>query len=159
MPSHSQKAPTRNTSKFSMPTPIYRVFSSFLQKQNSKNPHNKNSLFSSSIVFFITEMGLKVRTLIPTTISIIFIFFFSSFQPLTAARPLDLEWGSKRQITVLQSLQKGPVAPSGRSGCTYVSRNPGPRCPLNEKNFAIHHPVVGPASDDAIIRSSIASIR
>ena len=98
-------------------------------------------------------MGSCRRNLKPI-ISIIFIILINSIA--ATARPLEGEWGSKKGLIVLESLQKGPVAPSGRSGCTYVSKNPGPRCPLNERNFAVHAPVVEPGSHDTIISSGIS---
>ncbi|KAK7819857.1 hypothetical protein CFP56_039501 [Quercus suber] len=36
----------------------------------------------------------------------------------------------------LQSLQRGPVAPSGPSGCTYIPGTNGPGCPVNEMHYA-----------------------
>ncbi|GMN53490.1 hypothetical protein TIFTF001_022635 [Ficus carica] len=37
-----------------------------------------------------------------------------------------------------QTLPRGPVPPSGPSGCTYIPGGGGPNCPLGEKNYAGH---------------------
>ncbi|XXG43516.1 hypothetical protein AAC387_Pa01g3530 [Persea americana] len=100
-------------------------------------------------------MGSYRRNLKPI-ISIIFILLISSRRPLAAARPLEGEWGSKKAFIVLESLQKGPGAPSGRSSCTYVSKTPGPPCVLNERNFAVHASAVGPGSHDTITKSGVS---
>lgn len=39
----------------------------------------------------------------------------------------------------LQALDKGPVPPSGPSGCTYIPGSSGPPCPIKEMNFAGHN--------------------
>lgn len=36
----------------------------------------------------------------------------------------------------LQSLSRGPVTPSGPSGCTYIPGGGGSKCPVSEKHFA-----------------------
>ncbi|EXB55555.1 hypothetical protein L484_017428 [Morus notabilis] len=38
-----------------------------------------------------------------------------------------------------QSLPRGPVPPSGSSGCTYIPGSGGPNCPLGEKHYAGDH--------------------
>ncbi|KAK7393662.1 hypothetical protein VNO78_22223 [Psophocarpus tetragonolobus] len=51
-------------------------------------------------------------------------------QPNLGARVLNMENNPLR----LESLSKGPVTPSGPSGCTYISGSGGTRCPLKEMN-------------------------
>lgn len=38
----------------------------------------------------------------------------------------------------LQALDKGPVAPSGPSGCTFIPGSGGTHCPVEEMNVAGH---------------------
>lgn len=63
-------------------------------------------------------------------------------QPCKASRVLEdekREWrkkGNDYHIIVLQSLQRGPVTPSGPSGCTYIPGSGGSPCPVKEMNFA-----------------------
>ncbi|AES60360.1 hypothetical protein MtrunA17_Chr1g0168241 [Medicago truncatula] len=38
----------------------------------------------------------------------------------------------------LQALDKGPVAPSGPSGCTFIPGSGGTHCPIEERNVAGH---------------------
>lgn len=46
----------------------------------------------------------------------------------------EVEW-MKKELS-LQSLQKGPVPPSGSSGCTNIPGQGGPNCPNKEMHFA-----------------------
>ncbi|XXG43546.1 hypothetical protein AAC387_Pa01g3552 [Persea americana] len=81
---------------------------------------------------------------IPLSISfIIFIFFISILQPLTAARPFNGDWGSKKGVLMLKESLQGPT----HSGCTYVNGNPGPSCPINGKKLAGHAPPASPSND------------
>ncbi|MCD9637929.1 hypothetical protein HAX54_021480 [Datura stramonium] len=62
-----------------------------------------------------------------------------SAQPGTGTRLLH-----EKELMNLQSLQRGPVPPSGPSGCTNIPGNTGSGsgCPLNyvnEMHFAGHH--------------------
>ncbi|OIT37970.1 PREDICTED: uncharacterized protein LOC109240047 [Nicotiana attenuata] len=47
----------------------------------------------------------------------------------------------EKELMKLQSLQRGPVPPSGPSGCTNIPGNggSGSGCPLNEMHFAGRH--------------------
>ncbi|CAN0887241.1 hypothetical protein LINGRAHAP2_LOCUS15571 [Linum grandiflorum] len=63
------------------------------------------------------------------------------------------QYQASRPISELlqSSLQRGPVPPSGASGCTHVPGSNGPACPslVNQMNFAMHrhpHEHPGPAS-------------
>ncbi|RWR80938.1 hypothetical protein CKAN_00959900 [Cinnamomum micranthum f. kanehirae] len=68
---------------------------------------------------------------------IVMVHVLLSIHPSIASRVLcgDEVWKT-RQGLVLESLQRGPVPPSGRSGCTYVAGKPGPSCLVNEMNVA-----------------------
>ncbi|CAK9143558.1 unnamed protein product [Ilex paraguariensis] len=60
-------------------------------------------------------------------------------QQCKASRMLDgeeQEWVKKGDTDVLQSLQRGPVPPSGPSGCTNIPGSGGPNCPIKQMNFA-----------------------
>ncbi|RVW53769.1 hypothetical protein CK203_112883 [Vitis vinifera] len=59
-----------------------------------------------------------------------------SFRELEAMRLLGGGQWAKRNSLVLQSLQKGPVLPSGPSPCTHIPEQRAGRCTLNEKNIA-----------------------
>lgn len=78
-----------------------------------------------------TEMGSQRLNVMAMT-SIFLIFFITSFQPLTAVRQLQGERGWKKGVLMLESLQKGPVPPSGPSGCSYVPRKDVGTCPIIE---------------------------
>ncbi|KAJ8650388.1 hypothetical protein MRB53_003411 [Persea americana] len=92
---------------------------------------------------------------IPLSVSfIIFIFFVSSLQPLTAARPFNGEWGSRKGILML----KGSLQSPSRSGCTYVNGNPGPSCPINGKKFAAHAHPASPGFNNHMLRFGIATV-
>ncbi|KAK7344583.1 hypothetical protein VNO77_14360 [Canavalia gladiata] len=47
-------------------------------------------------------------------------------QPNLAGRVLNIE---KKQL-ILQSLDKGPIPPSGPSGCTFIPNTGGTPCPV-----------------------------
>lgn len=70
---------------------------------------------------------------------IVLVHVLLSIHPGIAIRVLcgDEVWKTKQGL-VLESLQKGPVPPSGPSGCTYVAKHKGPSCPLNEMHAAGH---------------------
>ena len=53
-------------------------------------------------------------------------------RPYTASRIL---YEQEAEI-LMESLQRGPVPPSGPSGCTYIPGNGGPNCPVQEMHFA-----------------------
>ncbi|XAR57375.1 hypothetical protein NMG60_11025496 [Bertholletia excelsa] len=57
------------------------------------------------------------------------------FQPCKATRVLLEEEMVKRRATLLQSLPRGPVPPSGPSGCTNISGSGGIGCLVKERNF------------------------
>ncbi|RVW18588.1 hypothetical protein CK203_116301 [Vitis vinifera] len=59
-----------------------------------------------------------------------------SFRELEAMRLLGGGQWAKRNSLVLQSLQRGPVLPSGPSPCTHIPEQRAGRCTLNEKNIA-----------------------
>ncbi|EOX94529.1 Uncharacterized protein TCM_004138 [Theobroma cacao] len=57
--------------------------------------------------------------------------FLLSTHPCEASRLLN------EDVLVLQSLQKGPVPPSGRNGCTNIPGRGGPPC-TSHRAFAGH---------------------
>lgn len=68
--------------------------------------------------------------LILSTIIVLVLLYHVHVQPCKAGRVLHEERELKMNI-VLQSLQRGPVPPSGPSGCTNIPGSSGPNCPLN----------------------------
>ncbi|KAK9146434.1 hypothetical protein Sjap_006337 [Stephania japonica] len=73
-----------------------------------------------------------------------FIIALSMISSCNAGRPLHEEkhnWAMKKRNggvvdLVIESLPRGPVPPSGPSGCTYIPGRGGPRCPLKGKKVA-----------------------
>ncbi|XP_057961345.1 uncharacterized protein LOC131153207 [Malania oleifera] len=65
---------------------------------------------------------------------------------------------SKKGLMMLQSLQRGPVPPSGKSPCTYIpGRNSG-HCTLNGRNFAGHGAAhAPPAFPEFVVEVGVAS--
>lgn len=55
-------------------------------------------------------------------------------RPNLGGRVLNIQ---KKQLR-LQALDKGPVPPSGPSGCTFIPGSGGTNCPVKEMNFAGH---------------------
>lgn len=56
-------------------------------------------------------------------------------RPSLGGRVLNMEkWKELR----LQALDKGPVTPSGPSGCSFISGSGGTHCPIKEMNVAGH---------------------
>ncbi|KAH7655907.1 hypothetical protein IHE45_18G043900 [Dioscorea alata] len=63
---------------------------------------------------------------------LILILVVSSMGGLTTARPMRGEWWTwpEELGLLLESLPKGPVTPSGPSGCTNNPNNNGGSCPI-----------------------------
>ena len=59
------------------------------------------------------------------------VIFLVSTHPCQASRVLN------EDVLVLQSLQKGPVSPTGHNGCTNIPGRGGPPC-TNQMTFAGH---------------------
>ena len=69
-------------------------------------------------------MGFKSHNVL--TVLLIFTILFASPQLLGATRPLEGEEWLKKGRLVIQSVQRGPVTPSGSNPCTYIpGRNNG----------------------------------
>lgn len=62
---------------------------------------------------------------------LVLVFILMQVQPNQAGRVLDME----KQLW-LQSLDRGPVPPSGPSGCTYIPGTGGTNCPVDQMNVA-----------------------
>ncbi|KAJ4831933.1 hypothetical protein Tsubulata_034549 [Turnera subulata] len=74
---------------------------------------------------------MKILNLVLPTVLLLSLHFGS----YTSSRILRGELDGK---LALQSLQRGPVPPSGASGCTHIPGKPGPSCPTNLVN-EIHY--------------------
>ncbi|PIA45272.1 hypothetical protein AQUCO_01700661v1 [Aquilegia coerulea] len=102
------------------------------------------------MVFFFTKVYVTI-----------IMFMLISSKQLEAMRPLEGdEWLLKKDDLVIQSLQRGPVAPSGRSPCTYIGGSNTGRCPLNGRKTAGH--VVAqapPVFPGAIVEFGVAQAR
>ncbi|KAJ7979919.1 putative Transmembrane protein [Quillaja saponaria] len=57
-------------------------------------------------------------------------------QPTQASRELHDKGKLIDKELVMQSLPKGPVPPSGPSGCTYIPGSGGTSCPVKQMNVA-----------------------
>nr|DAD36707.1 TPA_asm: hypothetical protein HUJ06_007348 [Nelumbo nucifera] len=80
-------------------------------------------------------------------ISIVLVILLSVFRTLVATRLLDGDI-----VLQLQSLPRGTVAPSGRSGCTYRPNNGGGVCPpIKSKKVAGHVLVAPPVFPGVIV--------
>ena len=67
---------------------------------------------------------------------VLFLLQHVQIQSCKASRLLYKGGELLRKEIGLQSLQRGPVAPSGPSGCTYIPGTNGPGCPVNEMHYA-----------------------
>ena len=76
--------------------------------------------------------------LLNTALAILLLLSLLHFEPSTASRVL---YDHKEELIMVtkglefQSLPRGPVPPSGPSGCTYVPGSGGSNCPLGEKHY------------------------
>ncbi|KAK7268729.1 hypothetical protein RIF29_21437 [Crotalaria pallida] len=64
-------------------------------------------------------------------LALLLILILVHVEPNLGGRVLNV----KKQLS-LQSLDKGPVPPSGPSGCTYIPGSGGTHCPVEEMNIA-----------------------
>lgn len=64
-------------------------------------------------------------------LALILLITIAYVKPNIATRVLN----TKNKLQ-LQSLDKGPVTPSGPSGCTFTPGSGGTNCPVKEMNFA-----------------------
>lgn len=80
-------------------------------------------------------MGL----LINTSLALLLLLSLLNLEPSRASRVLynDHDQEGLRMVKKrlgFQSLPRGPVPPSGPSGCTYIPGSGGPNCPLGAKH-------------------------
>ncbi|KAL6325865.1 hypothetical protein AAG906_031118 [Vitis piasezkii] len=76
-------------------------------------------------------MGFHRNSSNSTTIMLILVLLFAvsnNIQQLVAIRPFIEEYASA--VMEIQSLQRGPVPPSGSSPCTYIPERNHGRCTL-----------------------------
>ncbi|KAL0348961.1 UNVERIFIED_CONTAM: hypothetical protein Sangu_1123900 [Sesamum angustifolium] len=69
----------------------------------------------------------------------------------------DEEEALKEKGIFIHSLEKGPVPPSGPSGCTNIPGSGGSGCPINEMHFAGGHAPPHPSGSTAYPHSSAAA--
>ncbi|KAJ6854639.1 hypothetical protein NC651_039551 [Populus alba x Populus x berolinensis] len=105
-------------------------------------------------------MGSQRRNQCLTMIISVAIVLGPCSHQILAARPLEGEQWLKQDLGNIQSLQRGPVPPSGGSPCTHTpGRGNGGHCPLGEMNFAGHNVAhAPPAFPDAIVNFAAASV-
>ncbi|KAJ4833678.1 hypothetical protein Tsubulata_043724 [Turnera subulata] len=85
---------------------------------------------------------MKILNLVLPTVLLLSLHFGS----YTSSRILRGELDGK---LALQSLQRGPVPPSGPSGCTHIPGKPGPSCPTNLVN-EVHYAAIAPAQSQCL---------
>ncbi|KAF9608932.1 hypothetical protein IFM89_012100 [Coptis chinensis] len=79
-----------------------------------------------------------MRVPIKVIATVVVIIVLSIVHPHNATRTLyeeEEKWMMKRSL-ISESLQKGPIPPSGPSGCTYIPGNGGPSCHIKGKMVA-----------------------
>ncbi|KAL0376732.1 UNVERIFIED_CONTAM: hypothetical protein Scaly_0790800 [Sesamum calycinum] len=69
----------------------------------------------------------------------------------------DEEEALKEKGIFIHSLEKGPVPPSGPSGCTNIPGSGGSGCPIKEMHFAGGHAPPRPGGSTAYPHSSAAA--
>ena len=116
---------------------IYTLFHiPFLQHPKAAYSSPLSIHIKRSIHFF-SKMGFTSRKLVLLVVLFNFMLLSAwSFRELEAMRLLGGGQWAKRNSLVLQSLQKGPVLPSGPSPCTHIPEQRAGRCTFNEKNIA-----------------------
>ncbi|KAJ6854638.1 hypothetical protein NC651_039550 [Populus alba x Populus x berolinensis] len=104
-------------------------------------------------------MGSQRRNQCLTMIISVAIVFGACSHQILAARPLEGEQWLKQDLGNIQSLERGPVPPSGGSSCTHTPGRGSGHCPLGEMNFAGHNVAhAPPAFPDAIVNFAAASV-
>ncbi|KAL5792792.1 hypothetical protein ACOSP7_001386 [Xanthoceras sorbifolium] len=105
--------------------------------------HRKSLLFTVALIIFIT-------------------FLASHDQQLVAAmRPLEGEQWMKKEDSgrlAVQSLQRGPVPPSGPNPCTHIPGQGSGICSLNGQNFAGRVAPAPPAFPGLVMDFGVASV-
>jgi hypothetical protein len=103
-------------------------------------------------------MGSQRRNQYLTVMIFVTIVLGSCSQQVLAARPLEGERWSEKIVGNIQSLQRGPVPPSGGSPCTHIPGRGSGKCSLGEMNFAGHTVALAPpAFPDAIMNFGAAA--
>lgn len=82
-------------------------------------------------------MSMTTRVLLNVVLSLLLLLAMVHVEPSLGGRVLNTKLS-------LQSLDKGPVTPSGPSGCTYIPGSGGTPCPVEEMNVAGNRLVVVP---------------
>ncbi|PON53260.1 hypothetical protein PanWU01x14_203730 [Parasponia andersonii] len=75
-----------------------------------------------------------------TTLAVVLLISLLHFEPSRASRVLyehHHEEGLIMKGLEFQSLPRGPVPPSGPSGCTYIPGSGGSNCQLGEKHYVV----------------------
>ena len=105
----------------------------------------------------ISEMGFRRNSSNSTTIMLILVLLFAvsnNIQQLVAIRPLIEGYASA--VMEIQSLQRGPVPPSGSSPCTYIPERNHGRCTLADPDQmgVANAPPAFPEPNDHVQNSS-----
>lgn len=85
---------------------------------------------------FLSPKIMRLLNKVLAVLLVLFLLQHVQIQSCKASRLLYKGGELLRKEIGLQSLQRGPVAPSGPSGCTYIPGTNGPGCPVNEMHYA-----------------------
>ncbi|KAF7143515.1 hypothetical protein RHSIM_Rhsim05G0177900 [Rhododendron simsii] len=102
------------------------------------------------------HMGFHAKAIFVFTVLLLF-----GCRENLATRPLEgEEWLNDLKTLAIQSLQRGPVTPSGSSPCTYIPGGTRGRCTLaeNESNYSgrMGH-VAAPAFPGVMVKFATAN--
>ena len=124
-------------------------------------PHHLLQINNPFVSPLISEMGFHRNSSNSTTIMLILVLLFAvsnNIQQLVAIRPLIEGYASA--VMEIQSLQRGPVPPSGSSPCTYIPERNHGRCTLADPDpdhgqmGVAHAPPAFPEPNDHVQNSS-----
>ncbi|KAL4643423.1 hypothetical protein ACB092_02G091200 [Castanea dentata] len=85
---------------------------------------------------FLSPKIMRLLNKVLAVLLVLFLLQHVQIQSCKASRLLYKGGELLHKGLGLQSLQRGPVAPSGPSGCTYIPGTNGPGCPVNEMHYA-----------------------
>ena len=114
--------------KYSLQKPL--IHHSSTQRSNCDNKERDIESHHSKCLNLEFREMVGCRREYCTVKVLLLILVVSSFCSVNSARPLeDIWWPEEVEGLLLESLPKGPVNPSGPSGCTHNPNNPRGHCP------------------------------
>lgn len=96
-----------------------------------------------------------MRIIVSFILGMLLLLQYNQFQVCKGGRILN-----EKPSAGLQSLERGPVPPSGPSGCTYIPGSSGTKCPnIAEMHFVAHAMPESTAYPEVVIPFSVATQR